>query len=176
MNRANAILETAREEYTAMERVPFVVVITTRVRENYGAHDWDGEGECPQHWKYKSGHTYVLEAGEAYREDIRSDNLDALAGVVFIKALATIEDRNDMFEEYVIAATVCEPSEVSKHHCPWEFPTYLTPTDGGFNCRETIVNDAEYGYLRHDVAKLVKTWTMDREGNRSNYQEDITYK
>ena len=26
-----------------------IVVISTQFRENYGAHDWDGRGECPQH-------------------------------------------------------------------------------------------------------------------------------
>jgi hypothetical protein len=30
-------------------------VIDTQYKENYGAHDWDGEGECPQYWKNKGG-------------------------------------------------------------------------------------------------------------------------
>lgn len=25
------------------------------LRENYGAHGWDGKGECPQYWKCKGG-------------------------------------------------------------------------------------------------------------------------
>jgi hypothetical protein len=36
------------------------LLITTQVRENYGAHDWDGVGECPQYWKSKGGNEYVL--------------------------------------------------------------------------------------------------------------------
>jgi hypothetical protein len=28
--------------------------------ENYGAHDWDGEGECPQRWKFKGGSEYKI--------------------------------------------------------------------------------------------------------------------
>ena len=36
------------------------LIITTQHRENYGAHDWNGEGECPQHWKYKGGSTYFV--------------------------------------------------------------------------------------------------------------------
>jgi len=28
--------------------------------ENYGAHDWDGEGECPQYWKMKGGEDYFI--------------------------------------------------------------------------------------------------------------------
>jgi hypothetical protein len=30
-------------------------VIDTQNKENYGAHDWDGKGECPQRWKFKGG-------------------------------------------------------------------------------------------------------------------------
>ena len=36
------------------------VVISTQVMENYGAHDWDGEGECPQYWKPKFGDDYIV--------------------------------------------------------------------------------------------------------------------
>lgn len=36
------------------------LLITTQVYENYGAHDWDGEGECPQYWKAKGGSDYVV--------------------------------------------------------------------------------------------------------------------
>jgi len=36
------------------------LMISTQVYENYGAHDWDGEGECPQYWKAKGGNDYVV--------------------------------------------------------------------------------------------------------------------
>ena len=36
------------------------LLITTQVHENYGAHDWDGQGECPQYWKAKGGNDYVV--------------------------------------------------------------------------------------------------------------------
>jgi hypothetical protein len=35
--------------------------------ENYGAHDWDGEGECPQHWKFKGGEDFFYPLGDAGR-------------------------------------------------------------------------------------------------------------
>ena len=38
------------------------LVIHTQFKENYGAYDWDGKGECPQYWKFKGGSTYVVEA------------------------------------------------------------------------------------------------------------------
>jgi len=34
------------------------LLITTQTQENYGAHDWDGEGACPQYWKFKGGMDY----------------------------------------------------------------------------------------------------------------------
>ena len=36
------------------------LLITTQVYENYGAHDWDGKGECPSYWKAKGGSDYVI--------------------------------------------------------------------------------------------------------------------
>ena len=36
------------------------LLITTQVYENYGAHDWDGKGLCPQYWKAKGGSDYVV--------------------------------------------------------------------------------------------------------------------
>jgi hypothetical protein len=34
--------------------------IQTQVYENYGAHDWDGQGQCPQYWKAKGGSDYMV--------------------------------------------------------------------------------------------------------------------
>ena len=37
-----------------------MLVIRTQQLENYGAHAWDGEGECPQYWKAKGGSEYKV--------------------------------------------------------------------------------------------------------------------
>ena len=58
------------------------LLITTQVYENYGAHDWDGKGECPQYWKAKGGNDYVVKrftgdpttAVMALRDQIEEDN------------------------------------------------------------------------------------------------------
>ena len=59
------------------------LLITTQVYENYGAHDWDGVGECPQYWKPKGGSDYVVkkinvnkvtETVMALRSQIEQDN------------------------------------------------------------------------------------------------------
>lgn len=34
--------------------------ITAQVHENYGAHDWNGQGKCPQSWKAKGGQMFTL--------------------------------------------------------------------------------------------------------------------
>jgi hypothetical protein len=58
------------------------LLITTQVYENYGAHDWEGVGVCPQYWKAKGGSDYVVKKfkGDAttavmcLRSQIESDN------------------------------------------------------------------------------------------------------
>ncbi len=61
------------------------LLISTQYQENYGAHDWDGTGTCPQYWKFKGGSDYVIKnfsGGEtagamavmAVRKDIEQDN------------------------------------------------------------------------------------------------------
>ncbi len=38
-----------------MSEITYRLVAHFQYKENYGAHDWDGQGECPQYWKYKGG-------------------------------------------------------------------------------------------------------------------------
>lgn len=38
----------------------FDVCAEGQIWENYGAHTWDGEGECPQGWKPKGSHERVV--------------------------------------------------------------------------------------------------------------------
>jgi hypothetical protein len=52
--------------------------LTTQYMENYGAHDWDGVGECPQYWKFKGGEDYFYALGDAGRSE------EALAELVAV--------------------------------------------------------------------------------------------
>lgn len=36
------------------------LLISSQLYENYGAHDWDGTGACPQYWKAKGSSDYVV--------------------------------------------------------------------------------------------------------------------
>jgi hypothetical protein len=38
----------------------FRLIIDAQFLENYGAHDWDGEGECPQRWKSKGNAEMIV--------------------------------------------------------------------------------------------------------------------
>lgn len=71
------------------------LMITTQVQENYGAHDWDGQGECPQYWKFKGGNDYSYNLGPVARSE------QALAEL--IHALRKQIECNDVgYREYVI--------------------------------------------------------------------------
>ena len=94
------------------------VVIYTQYRENYGAHDWDGTGECPQYWKDKGGSTYVVEGVSI--EDARSEGYyDTLFDLV--------SESNDYAQEYVLGSDLIDDvdfkeSDICEH---WENPVYI---------------------------------------------------
>ena len=68
------------------------LLITTQVYENYGAHDWDGKGECPQYWKAKGGSDYVV---KDFRDFHRvTETVMALRG--------RVESDNDHYREHII--------------------------------------------------------------------------
>jgi hypothetical protein len=67
--------------------------IWTQDQENYGAHDWDGEGECPQRWKFKGGADFFVpkfKGGEA----------EATTAVMALRS--SIEEHNEYFRREVL--------------------------------------------------------------------------
>ena len=71
------------------------VHIMTQCRENYGAHDWDGVGQCPQYWKNKGGDDYVI-GGAPSIEDAEH----------FVSYFICHD--NEYSEEYVVGANEVE--------------------------------------------------------------------
>ena len=67
------------------------LLITTQVQENYGAHDWDGKGACPQYWKFKGGNDYVVRNVDVNR-----------AREIFESVRGQTEEYSDYYREYVI--------------------------------------------------------------------------
>tara|TARA_R110002124_G_C8777083_1_gene500449 strand:+ start:433 stop:804 length:372 start_codon:yes stop_codon:yes gene_type:complete len=83
------------------------IIITTQYNENYGAHDWDGIGECPQRWKNKGAHLFSLIMDS---DEIMYDEKTCLD---VIKAMVSKES-NDY-----------ESFEYRKHEIEWNTPTEL---------------------------------------------------
>jgi len=50
------------------------ILLEAQYKENYGAHDWDGKGQCPQYWKYKGGKSYVFTNAEDFNQVLRYFN------------------------------------------------------------------------------------------------------
>jgi hypothetical protein len=69
------------------------LLIATQVYENYGAHDWDGEGACPQRWKAKGGSDYVV-------KKFKGGSEAATAAVMALRS--QIEEDNEYYRETII--------------------------------------------------------------------------
>jgi hypothetical protein len=69
------------------------LLISTQVYENYGAHDWDGQGECPQYWKAKGGNEYVI-------KNFKGNDRNATE--LTMVASAQIEQDDQYFREHII--------------------------------------------------------------------------
>jgi hypothetical protein len=75
------------------------LLITTQTQENYGAHDWDGVGECPQYWKFKGGQDYKYSLGSTLR------NADTIQEIVeYFRP--RIEEDNDYYRNHIIGYQV----------------------------------------------------------------------
>jgi len=69
-----------------------ILVIDTQFQENYGAHDWDGEGACPQRWKFKGGSCYKITGVP--------QGLDLEEVISIVRK--DIERSNDYVREYIL--------------------------------------------------------------------------
>lgn len=79
------------------------LIISTQYRENYGAHDWDGKGECPQYWKNKGGYEYV--AAEMPDEAFEALQPGEVAQL-FETAEAEVNRSDEYVQEHVINRSV----------------------------------------------------------------------
>jgi hypothetical protein len=133
------------------------LVIHTQFRENYGAHDWDGEGACPQYWKCKGGETFIVEV-----------NIDQAQDAGFYAAVGRcIAHRSDYSEEYIIGESLVDECDFveSDHVEHWESPTYATLVDGALHCRKE-----QMSYCMDPRPVALRTWISTTEG-----ESDFTY-
>ena len=68
--------------------------IYTQDQENYGAHDWDGVGECPQYWKFKGGQDFFVPMGSRINSETATAIVMAVRG--------DIEENSEYFRSDII--------------------------------------------------------------------------
>ena len=90
------------------------LVITTQVRENYGAHDWDGTGTCPQYWKNKGGSEYIVDDMEHFvtiDDDFFAKNIKS---IVYDYISPKITQNSDLYEESIIDYSIEDDDYMSQ--------------------------------------------------------------
>jgi hypothetical protein len=135
------------------------LVIQTQQCENYGAHDWDGKGECPQRWKFKGGDTYVVDnITPAQQAKIEAEGIPNLAKL--------IETWNEAWREYVLSYNVV--ADDARESEPWETPFRLIYTEGKWVAKRAIDN-GEYGYMHREIKTKFESYVMLPGGERTSY-------
>lgn len=91
------------------------IVINTQYMENYGSHDWNGEGECPQYWKFKGGSTYVIH---------NVTMAQAMSAEYWDKVRDAIVYKDDYSEEYILSDDLVDDQDFKiENYCDdWEIP------------------------------------------------------
>lgn len=128
------------------------LVISTQFRENYGAHDWDGKGACPQYWKNKGGDTYVIDVSIEQAQD-----------PAFYNAVcACIEHSSDYIDEHLVSSELVDDIDfdVTEFVEQWEVPVWASFSDGHLVCRTEV---RSYG---DDRVIGERTWLQDANGKR----------
>lgn len=102
-----------------------MLVIRTQYMENYGAHDWDGTGQCPQYWKMKGGSEYKI-------TDVPL-NIDYQEVV----SMANVETDNEYCREYIL-----DWSMESDDYLSW-FEKSQLDYDGEITSKEPVIEYSE---------------------------------
>lgn len=99
------------------------VLVHTQFKENYGAHDWDGTGQCPQYWKPKGRVTFKIQMDA---DTLLYSNAEA----VFSKMVAAQSNDYEAFEfvEYEIQ---------------WEVPLVLGTEDDYMRVSQEVDEQVE---------------------------------
>jgi hypothetical protein len=129
------------------------LVIHTQFKENYGAHTWDGEGECPQYWKFKGGETFVL---------------PGVDNELLVPALRDlIEYKDDGSEEYILNAEVVEDDAVICEE--WETPWTIYAEDMGFYASRYVKAE---DYWQPGYKGKAQSYKMLPKGEREAWSEE----
>tara|TARA_S200002703_G_scaffold54386_1_gene47012 strand:- start:2092 stop:2574 length:483 start_codon:yes stop_codon:yes gene_type:complete len=88
-------------------------VIKVQYKENYGYHNWDGEGECPQVWKYKGGDTLVISGLKTREAEYIMEN-----GIPKLSSIIN-SCKNDMYEYEVLEYYLGDDSNHQDEYPDW---------------------------------------------------------
>ena len=126
-----------------------IVVISTQFLENYGAHDWDGRGECPQHWKPKGGDTYFVNASAADIAD--SEWWDDVE--------RSIVHSSDYSREYILDQQVVDLVDFREEDFVdfYESAIYASVDFGQLYCEQKVLN------FQNEVVGI-RRWEQDPMG------------
>lgn len=126
-----------------------VVVISTQFRENYGAHDWDGVGACPQHWKSKGGDTYFVNASAA----------DIADSEWWVHVDRSIAHSSDYSSEYIISEQVVDLADFREEDFVdfYESAIYASVDFGQLYCERKVLN------FKNEVVGIQR-WEQDSMG------------
>ena len=82
---------------SAVSNNMYELVAVLSYRENYGAHAWDGKGECPQRWKFKGGIVEVVKSDISYADamDMFEDMEGTEALVAELVQANSLEESNN---------------------------------------------------------------------------------
>ena len=105
-----------------------LLVIQTQNEENYGAHDWDGTGACPQYWKMKGGQEYK----------VINIPLEGSIDAVVEMVRGDIEINNEGYRSYIIGYGVENDDYLS-----W-FEKSQLEYDGEITMKEPVIDYAAY--------------------------------
>lgn len=96
----------------------FSLVATYQYYENYGAHNWDGEGECPQYWKAKGGEEQVVLEGLTLDEVVNKLNSENLARIVWENELESDHyNRYELLSYQLVEISERTLRELFNHLC-----------------------------------------------------------
>jgi hypothetical protein len=136
------------------------VAIYTQILENYGAHDWDGKGVCPQHWKPKGGEVYVVpNLTAAQISKIKDKGIPNLTALISTNTVG--------YQEYVADLAFLDDHEAVGE--AWDTPYELRWIGGRWVATRTVEN-GEYGYMSREVASKTEEYDMLPGGERGNYR------
>jgi len=121
-------------------------LVTTQYRENYGSHNWNGKGDCPQYWKSKGGEVYIVD-----------DSID-------IKIFEdTIAYSDNYSEESVVNVIECSEDEADSKLDPWEIRTYVSRYENGMFKMSEVIDNEESKCYQKEVLKVDKNYILYKD-------------